>query len=457
MSSPMQWPEKITLKLDQIAHCLDCRAQPAIIVSGVSIDSRDMEPGFLFVALRGERFDGHEFIPLAIEKGAVAVVCEQPNTNYPHIPQLIVSDALIALAKLAKFHRQTINCPIIALTGSNGKTTVKEMIAAILPKPSLATSGNLNNHIGAPLSVLRLVPEHRYAVFELGANHLGEIAYTVDIVQPDVSLINNIAPAHIEGFGSIEGVANAKGEIYQGLKSNGIAVINQDDKFAHFWDPLLKGKQVIRFSLNKPADIYTKECVASEDGSSFILVTPKGEALVSLKIPGMHSIQNALAAAACCYAIGISLQNIIQGLTAFTGVPGRMTFLNGKNHSVVIDDTYNANLRSVLTAVDVLANHKGRRILVLGDLGELGKWTREHHEEIGLTAKNKGIDTLLTCGKHSEFSSLAFGENAKHYQTKEQLVDDLLLTLNKDTIILVKGSRAAAMEKIVHQLMSETA
>lgn len=441
------------MNLTKIAELFNSTCLNDTFITGVCIDSRKVKPGNIFFALQGENYDGHDFIPNAVANGAVAVLCSRPASQVT-VPQIVVEDTLQALAKLASYHRQTIHCPVIALTGSNGKTTVKEMIAAILPQPSHATPGNLNNHIGAPLTVLQLQPEHRYAVFELGANHPGEIAYTVAIVKPQVALINNIAPAHIEGFGSIDGVARTKGEIYQGLADGGLAVVNADDDYAHFWDDILANKKVLRFSLNKPADVYARNLSLDEQGRAhFELVLPTGHAFVVLRIPGEHTVRNALAAAACCYAVGISLEDIVEGLQQFRGVAGRMTFLSGKNESVVIDDTYNANLRSVLTAVNVLAGRQGRRILVLGDLGELGAWTQQHHEEIGHAAYRQGIDLLLTCGTHSEYSSKAFGATAKHYKNQDELAQDLLSKLDKDTTVLVKGSRSAAMEKIVQQLV----
>lgn len=422
-------------------------------ITGVCIDSRKIKPGNLFIALPGENFDGHHFIAEVAAKGAAAVICNQVNEQVK-IPQIIVNDSLQALATVATYYRQSIHCPVIALTGSNGKTSVKEMIAAILPKPAHATPGNLNNHIGAPLSVLQLQKEHRYAVFELGANHLGEIAHTVAIVKPQVALINNIAPAHIEGFGSIDGVARAKGEIYQGLSDTGTAIVNADDDYAHFWDDLLINKKVLRFSLNNAADVYAHNLSFDSQGfAHFDLVLPSGQAKVVLQVPGEHTARNALAAAACCFAVGISLEDIVEGLKEFRGVAGRMTFLKGKNDSIIIDDTYNANLQSVLTAVKVLAARQGRKILVLGDLGELGAWTQQHHEEIGHAAYHRGIDLLMTCGNHSEYSSHAFGSSAKHFKTQEELAQNLLTKLDKDTTVLVKGSRSAAMEKIVEQLL----
>lgn len=443
------------INLDQIARQLGYTLTPVLpLVKGVSIDSRKIQPGYLFAALKGEHFDGHDFIAAAEVQGAAAILCERVDPQAT-ILQWVVPDVLETLTQMAILHRQTISCPIIALTGSNGKTTVKEMIASILPKPAQATPGNLNNHIGVPLSILRLNNEHRYAVFELGANHPGEIAHTVAIAKPQISLINNIAPAHIEGFGSIDGVARAKGEIYEGLAKDGTAIVNDDDEYACFWNNLLKDKKILRFSLHKPVDVYAKNIHYSARGcASFDLVSPLGNLAIQLQVPGEHSIRNALAAVACCCAAGISLADIGRGLTSFKGVAGRMTYLSGKNQSLVIDDTYNANLRSVLTAVDVLAKREGQRILVLGDMGELGAWTQEHHEKIGHAAQQQGIDKLLTCGKHSAFAAQSFGLGARHYGNQEELAQDLLALLSKDTTVLVKGSRSARMEKIVQLLVA---
>lgn len=439
------------MNLNDVAFILTQPTHEAIAreISGVCIDTRTLLPGQLFIAIEGDHFDGHQFVREAEAKGAVAAIVKHriPGVS---MPQWLVNDPLQALAKLASWHRQTINCPVIALTGSNGKTTVKEMIAAILPPLSHATKGNLNNHIGAPLSVLQLNAQHRYAVFELGANHPGEIAHTVAIVNPDVTLINNIAPAHVEGFGSIDGVAIAKGEIHQGLKANGTAIVNADDAYVHFWDELLLDKKVLRFSSTQIADIYAQDIRLDDEGcGQFLLVSPKGRIEIKLQVPGLHNIQNALAAASCCYAVGISMQAIQQGLAHFTGVKGRMTFLSGKNQAVVIDDTYNANLRSVLTALDVLAGRPGRKIMVFGDMGELGPWTALHHKEVGLAARQLGIDQFFSCGVHSALASAAFGECAIHCSTQEELLQHLLPELEINTTILVKGSRSSAMEKIV--------
>ncbi|MBA2648226.1 MAG: UDP-N-acetylmuramoyl-tripeptide--D-alanyl-D-alanine ligase [Legionella sp.] len=423
-------------------------------ITGFCIDSRILEPGNLFIAIQGEHFDGHKFVLDAQAKGAIGAVVNQFIAGV-RMPQFLVSDSLQALATLATYHRSTMHCPVIALTGSNGKTTVKEMIAAILPTPSHATHGNLNNHIGAPLSVLKLQDTHQYAVFELGANRAGDIAYTVAMVQPEVTLINNIAPAHIEGFGSIDGVAVAKGEIHAGLAFGGTAVINDDDSYAHFWDEMLVDKQVLRFSSVHPRDIYARDlCLDAQGRGHFSLITPKGKVDISLLVPGLHNVQNALAAAACAYAVGISAADIQRGLSQFKGVPGRMTFLTGKNQSVVIDDTYNANLRSVLTALDVLSKYPGKKIFVFGDMGELGSWTEQHHHEVGLSARQLGIDMLFSCGIHSAFASKAFDDSKRHFVSQDELVQDLLEELTIDTTVLVKGSRSSAMENIVYKLLN---
>ncbi|MCX7117984.1 MAG: UDP-N-acetylmuramoyl-tripeptide--D-alanyl-D-alanine ligase [Legionellales bacterium] len=421
--------------------------------TGICIDSRRIMPGYLFVAVCGERFDGHDFIFEAVSNGAAGVLCARPIEGLS-IPIWVVPDTLEALARLATEHRKGLSCKVIALTGSNGKTTVKEMIAGILPKPSYATPGNLNNHIGVPLSVLQLNAEHRFAVFELGANHVGEIAHTVAIVQPQVTLINNIAPAHIGEFGSLERIAQAKGEIHQGLSSKGCAVINDDDDFAHHWDSLLAGKKILRFSVNNPAAVSARKISYDHDGcATFTMVFPEGEMAIALQVSGPHHVNNALAAAACTYALGVSLPEIAAGLHQFRGVSGRLTFLPGKNKALVIDDTYNANLRSSMAALEVLGRRQGRRIFVFGDMGELGEWSQQYHEAVGNAARLQGIEMLMTCGTHSEATSRAYGTSGKHYQHPEDLVQDLIPQLDEHTTVLVKGSRASKMEKIVHQLL----
>lgn len=441
------------MNLAEIARGLSSDPIAPLEISGVCIDSRKVEPGCLFVALKGQRVDGHQFIPEAIQRGAIAVLCEEKVSAA--VVQLVVNNSLEALASMANHYRQKLTCPMIAVTGSNGKTTVKEMIAAILPKPSFSTQGNLNNHIGVPLSLLSIRPQHRYAVIELGANHLGEIAYTAGMVKPKVALINNIAPAHIAEFGSIERVAQTKGEIYQNLAEHGTAIVNDDDEYAHYWDAILVGKHVRRYSTHKKtADIYADAIqFNAQHCAEFQLHLPSSILNIRLRVPGKHSLANALAAAACADACAIDPSFIEKGLNSFSGVAGRLCYLTGKKEALIIDDTYNANLQSVLAAIEVLSSHSGKRVLVLGDLGELGEWTQAHHEEIGRQAQQRGIEQVLTCGAHSEYTSRAFGSVSKHYTNHDKLAHDLLAEIDKDTTILVKGSRSAGMEKIVNQLV----
>ena len=434
-----------------LIQVLDPSSQIQADATSFCTDTRQLSPGSIFVAIRGEQFDGHDFLQEAQARGAVAAVVSH-KIESSSLPQIVVADTVQALAQVAMQHRQRIHCPTIALTGSNGKTTVKEMIAAILPKPSHATKGNLNNHLGAPLSVLALKTEHRYAVFELGANHAGEIAHTVAIVRPDVTLINNIAPAHIEGFGSVDGVAHAKGEIHQGLSPEGVAVINEDDSYAHFWDGLLKGKKVLGFSSNKKADIYLQNLTFDAHGCGhFTLITPEGQEDIALQVPGRHNVQNALAAAACCYALGIAIKDIRDGLNQFGGVKGRMTFLQGMNQATVIDDTYNANPASVSAALSVLAHLSGRKILVLGDMGELGVGGADLHRKIGEEASRAGIEKLLALGELSVNAVEGFGKGAMHFSNIDELLGEAEKLLDHNVTMLVKGSRFMKMERVIQR------
>lgn len=360
----------MSLRLKDIARWLDLSAPKDREITGVSIDTRTLVPGNLFVAFEGKKVDGHAFIDDAIQKGAAAILCVNPQEQL-EVPVLVYPDLEKALARIALAYRDTLSCRVVALTGSNGKTTVKEMLKSILGEKAFATPGNWNNQLGAPLSILQLKPSHEYAVLELGANHQGEIAYTVAIVKPHVALINNIGTAHIEGFGSVEGIARGKGEIYAGLLPGGTAVVNEDDTYAHFWDDLIQGKNCLRFSSqNQNADVYaTAIDLSSPTGAQFELVTDSESAWVQLSVPGKHHVQNALAAASCGKALGLDIQSIAKGLAEFTGVAGRLTPKSTPQGALILDDTYNANLNSVLTGIDVLATYRGARILVLGDMG----------------------------------------------------------------------------------------
>jgi len=442
------------MNLSNIANALSLPACSPIAINAVKIDSREIKPGDLYVAIVGERLDGHDFIDDALSRGAAAIVVSQPIEA--NVPVLLVDDTIKALGEIAALHRQQFSLPVAALTGSNGKTSVKEMIAAILPQPSYASAGNYNNHIGVPLCLFNLKPEHRYAVFELGANHRGEIAYTSSLVKPKVTLINNIAPAHIEGFGSLEGVAIAKGEIYECLPKEGIAVVNADSDFSHFWDDKLAKLKVIRFSQSQPVDVYAENIHFDKHyRASFDCVIGGQSLAIRLKVPGKHSVSNALAAASICHGLGLDNEVIEKGLNSFEGVKGRMAFKQNNLGSMIIDDTYNANLHSTLAAIEVLREMPGEKAMVFGDMGELGDSGPEHHRQVGQKARESGIDHFYCCGKLSHFAAEGFGDSSKHFDDRFLMATELKRALNANTVVLVKGSRSAKMDEVVNHLFDQ--
>lgn len=416
--------------------------------TGASMDSRYVAANELFVALPGTRVDGHDFLPVARERGAVAALVER-KVDDP-LPQLVVADARVALGQLAAWWRTHYTCPVIGLTGSNGKTTVKELLAAILERcgATLATQGNLNNDIGMPLTLLRLRSSHRYAVIEMGANHPGEIEYLTRLAQPDVALINNAGPAHLEGFGTVEGVAHAKGEIFLGLGAKGVAVINAGDPYVSVWEHLAAAHRMVRFGLTKNAQV-TAQWDGDAVSSRLHLQTPEGSAHATLHLPGQHNVLNALAATAAALAVNVKLQDIALGLESAQGAPGRMQTKSGRNNSCIIDDTYNANPASVQAAIDVLAACRGRRVLVLGDLAELGDDTVTLHRRIGAAAAAAGIDALYTVGTLSVHAAAAFSREHQHFANQEELMANLIPMLALGVTVLVKGSRSAHMERVV--------
>lgn len=424
--------------------------------TSVSTDSRNLSKGALFIALHGERFDGHDYVAQAQENGAAAALVTKALDI--DIPQVIVGDTRLALGNLAAYWRQQFSIPVAAITGSNGKTTVKEMLAAILrfaagnEEDVLATKGNLNNDIGLPLTLLGLRPHHRYAVTEMGMNHTGEIQYITRIAKPTVALINNAGNAHLEGLGSIEAVASAKGEIFEGLSAHGIAVINHDDAFAELWKSLAGKRKVITFGFDQSADVSADYRLLPES-SQIAMKTAKGELSFELTIPGEHNVKNALAAASVAIALGISLPAISAGFGQFSGVKGRLQKQSCKFGAKLIDDTYNANPASMRAAVDVLSGLSGTRILVMGDMGELGDRASELHREIGQYAKSKGIDVLFALGDLSLETVKAFGAGATHFESIEALVAALMTRLDQQVTVLVKGSRFMRMERVVHALL----
>ena len=430
---------------------------PDILFQNLSTDSRAIKPGDLFVALRGDRFDGHQFIEQAVMHGACAVVVDQPQQDLV-VPQLVVNDTCEALGQIAAFNRSKFNGQVIAITGSSGKTSVKGLLREILALDNsiVATPGNFNNHIGVPLSLMQLNTQKR-AVMELGTSHPGEIAYLVNLVQPDIALVNNIMPAHIAGFGTLEAIAEEKSSIYSTLSDQQIAVINIDDDFVKIFENKTAHCQRIGYSVEPRAKNYpvltAKNISSSSNGdSTFDLSFNEETVSVRLHVPGAHSVRNALAAAACALAAGCSLPIIAQGLALFTGVSGRMQRKTGINQACVIDDTYNANSGSVKAAIDYLSSLSGKRILVLGDLGELGELSEQTHCELGQYALQKHIDAVYCCGQFALMTAQGFGGNAHVFQEQSTLVNELMPVLDSSTTVLVKGSRSAHMEHVVKAL-----
>jgi UDP-N-acetylmuramoyl-tripeptide--D-alanyl-D-alanine ligase len=420
----------------------------------VTTDSRQIQPGDLFLALRGERFDGHEFLAAAATAGACGLVVEQRNPDIA-LPQLVVRDSLLALGQIAALNRAAFHGPLMAITGSSGKTTVKTMIANILRECGsvLMTQGNFNNHIGVPLTLLQIDSQHEYAVIEMGASAEREIAYLCELAQPDIALINNVMPAHIEGFGSIEGIARAKGEIYQGLVAGGTAIVNLDDVFAAQWLAQLSNKKVQTVALsNEAANCFARDLQHTADGVRFTLVLQQQTINIELAASGEHSVRNALMAATCAAAAGATLAQIKKGLAGFAPVAGRMSRHVAPGGAVIIDDSYNANPGSVRAAIDVLAIEKMHTILVLGDMGELGEQAQALHADVGGYAKARGVNQLLSVGTLSRNASEAFGENAQHFATQAELIQHLKDEATNNKLILIKGSRSAKMDVVVREL-----
>jgi UDP-N-acetylmuramoyl-tripeptide--D-alanyl-D-alanine ligase len=430
-----------------------------VLFTSVGTDSRNLAAGQLFVALRGEHFDGHAYAVPALEQGAAAAMVSSATPGLA--AGVVVQDTRLALGDLAAHWRRKFDIPLAAITGSNGKTTVKEMLASILRAEAgaedrvLATEGNLNNDIGLPLTLLKLRHQHRYAVAEMGMNHRGEIRYLTRIGAPTVALVNNAGTAHIGELGSVEAIAQAKGEIFEGLSQGGVAVINVDDAYAPLWQALAAPHRIATFGLEQPADVTATYRLESGH-SAVALKTPVGEVTFDLPSPGLHNVRNALAAATVALAMGASLTSVAQGLSRFGGAKGRLQYKTGLHQATVIDDTYNANPASMRAAIDVLASHAGKRILVLGDMGELGQDAADMHADIGTYAKGQGIDTLLTLGTLSAHMVTAFGQGARHFDTPEAIADALVGMMDQNTVVLVKGSRFMKMERVVAHITHGT-
>ncbi|MDK9701759.1 MAG: UDP-N-acetylmuramoyl-tripeptide--D-alanyl-D-alanine ligase [Sulfuritalea sp.] len=448
------------MTLHEAAAAIAARAQGGDAgFSGVSTDSRSIAAGELFVALIGDTFDGHAYVADVLARGAAgAVVSEEFAAAHPELPLICVADTRLALGALAAQWRGRFAIPLLGITGSNGKTTVKEMCAAILraqfgsADSVLATIGNLNNDIGLPLTLLRLRASHRAAVIEMGMNHVGEIDYLTRLAQPSVALVNNAHRAHLEGLGTVQDVALAKGEIFAGLAADGVAVFNADDAHAGIWRELSRDRRQLSFGLDPSADVHG-EFTSHGLGGELRLGTPWGALTVTLAVPGRHNARNACAAAAATLAAGAPLAAVERGLAGYDGIKGRLQQRTGREGARVVDDSYNANPDSMRAAIDVLASVPGRRILVMGDMGEAGAAAGQFHDEIGGYAKSHGIDRLLCLGELSAAAAHNFGEGGQHFPRVEDLIKTLLAELEPQTTVLVKGSRFMRMERVVDAIV----
>ncbi len=421
--------------------------------TGVSTDTRSIGPGQLFVALRGDNFDGHGFLQMARDCGAVAAVVDEADATVD-LPQLVVSDTVNALAQLAGGNRNESTARLVAVTGSSGKTTVREMTAAILAQlgPTLATSGNLNNHIGVPLTLFGLVPEHRYGAIELGASGLGEIAHTVAITRPQVVMLTNAGSAHLEGFGSYENIVQAKGEIIEGVESGGLVVLNRDDPAFDQWRARAGHRRVVSVSREgiTDADYGVKAVRSQPNGQSFQVVGPEGwSCTVGLGLAGEHNQTNALLAIAAARELGADDQAVVAGLAALAPVKGRLQNIELAPGLTVIDDSYNANPASMKAALSVLAKREGERIAVFGAMAELGPQAKALHREVGEFARTEQIERLLTVGPGCEGYAEGFGAATEVYQTHEDAVNAVISAKQSPLTVLVKGSRSSAMDRVV--------
>ena len=429
-----------------VLHGADCS------FDGVSTDSRSIANGELFVALSGPNFDGRDFVGSALGRGAAGAVVSRIVDE--DLAQITVDDALVALGRLGSAWRDTQQATVVGITGSNGKTTLKELTAACLEQaaPTLATHGNLNNEIGLPLMLTRIEQGHRFAVLEMGANHAGEIAYLASLAKSDVVAITNAGAAHLEGFGSIEGVAKAKGEILETSKRPGFAILNADDEYFAYWASRVGDARVLTFGLENPADVTATKLRAGADGSTFTLRLPDASFEVQLPLAGIHNVLNACAAAAISMAVGLAADQIKAGLESAAPVAGRLRPLRGSKGSTLFDDSYNANPLSVVAAAEFLASLPGRNWFVLGDMFELGDDARELHRRVGADLRRAGIDRLAATGDLSRAAVDAFGDRGEWFETVDELVEALGNDVAEDVNVLVKGSRGMRMERVVDAL-----
>jgi len=441
----------IRMNLAKAASLLKCEfTQNNITFNGITTDSRQVSAGMLFAALAGQTFDGHDYIDEAVARGAVAVLVSRELSS--PVPALLVEDVLMALGRLAHFWRNQCAVKVVGITGSNGKTTVREMIASVLRQNAsvLASKGNFNNELGLPLTLFNLQTSHDYAVLEMGASNPGDIAYLADIACPDVGVITNIGPAHLQGFINVEGVARTKGELFASLPAHGTAIINAAEPWVDLWQRVNAAENTIHFNGDGEQDIRIRR---NTDGLG--VCTPAGEFALQLPLPGEHNLTNALAATSVCLALDIPLADIKVGLETVAPVPGRLSLVRAHAGWTVIDDTYNANPASLYAALQVLANQVGEPWLVLGDMKELGADSRKMHAELGDAARSLGVKRLFALGDASTATVAAFGDMAAHFESKEGLIKALRSQLKPGVACLVKGSRSMGMEHVVSAISSD--
>jgi UDP-N-acetylmuramoyl-tripeptide--D-alanyl-D-alanine ligase len=428
--------------------------------ASVSTDSRSLSSGALFVALKGPNFDGHEYATTALQRGAVGALVERELPLA--IPQVVVGDALQALSTFARTWRREFDIPVIGITGSNGKTTTKEMIGAILAQsssqsrpqlsPCLVTQGNLNNHIGVPLTLMNLNAEHHSAVIEMGANHQGEIAALSAIAKPTIGIVTNAGAAHLEGFGGLDGVARGKGELFVSLPASGTAIVNADDDFADYWRETAKSQRVLTFGLSQAADFWARgvqtQMSTAGFGFEFELMTPNGSQPCMLALAGMHNLRNALGAAAVAYAAGGTLSDIASGLAVMRAVGGRLNLLPAICGAFLLDDSYNANPSSLRAGIDALQGLPGDHWLVLGDMLELGAGGDELHAEMGAYARAAGVSRMFAVGPRASFAAESFGVGAEWFSSVDALIARVQNVLQPNVTVLIKGSRGNRLERV---------
>jgi len=424
-------------------------------VEGVAIDSRNAMPGALFVALKGEHHDAHDFAAEAKKNGAAALLVDRELAV--DLPQVIVADTQVALGELARAVRLRSGARVIGITGSNGKTTVKTLLASILSRQGRThvNAGNFNNEIGLPLTLLAMPADTEYAVLEMGAGKPGDIAYLARIAQPDAAVVNNVAAAHLERMGSLQGVAETKGAIYRALPNDGLAVINGDDAFADYFAVLAGSRRVLRYGLLRNSQVGATIEPGAENSGRFRLLTPTSGTEIELPLRGRHNIANALAASALAIGLGVPLATVKAGLESAPAVPGRLARIAHASGAALIDDSYNANPGSFAAAIATLASEPGERVLVMGDMRELGADAQRMHADVAALARRSGIDRFYAVGNHAQAASEAFGANACHFADQASLIEALRGELRGGVTLLVKGSRSSAMDRVVRALAGD--